>query len=264
MKKTILILFILLSLKSFSQITLDFECSMNPLWSLNLTANETKYSDYELFSYPQLNQFSLYNLDGTLYKTIYMPPKPDSAAFINYLWYISRTLFDNDPSNIEYLVEYRFDSIPNNYSYFRTKIIREDGEILFDEMNGTDGNIVMTEEGAKLILYYVYANVTYYNTKTYSLPGTLPSSTDEITQTPNSPLTIYPNPNNGSFYIQLRSNGGKEKIIDIYSPAGQLLDTYKSNSDMLHINQPGLPDGLYLVNDRTGAKYSSKRVIIKK
>jgi hypothetical protein len=264
MKKTILILFLLLSLKSFSQITLDFEIPNRSLYSIKLAPSETKYFNDEQWTIDELNQFSLYNLDGTLYKTISLPPKPDTTAFINYVCYISRTLFDNDPSNIEYLVRYSYDSIPNSCNYIRTKIIRENGVTLLDEINGDDGSVFMTEDGSKLMLHFYYATGTYYNTKIYSLPGTLPSSTDEITQTPNSPLTIYPNPNNGSFYIQFRSNEGKEKIIDFYSPAGQLLDTYKSNSDMLHINQPGLPDGLYLVNDRTGAKYSSKRVIIKK
>jgi hypothetical protein len=264
MKKTILILFLLLSLKSFSQITLDFESPIFSLFPIKLTPSETKYLKDEQWTIDELNQFSLYNLDGTLYKNINMPPKPDTSAFIWAVFYISKTLFDNDPSNIEYLVDYRYDSIPNNYSFRRIKIIREDGVILFDEMNGAFPLVFLTEEGTKLRLNYAYANGSYYSGKIFSLPGTLPSADEEINQTQDYPLNIYPNPNNGSFYVQFRSNGGKEKIIDFYSPAGQLLDTYKSTSDLLHINQPGLPDGLYLVNDRTGAKYSSKRVIIKK
>jgi len=122
----------------------------------------------------------------------------------------------------------------------------------------------MTEEGAKLLLYYYYANGTFYHTKVYSLPGTYVSSTEEKEQTPNYPLSIYPNPNNGSFYVKLHSNIGREQIIDIYNPTGQLLDTYRSTSDLLHINQTGLPEGIYLLNNRTGEKYSSKRVVIKK
>jgi outer membrane protein assembly factor BamB len=208
----------------------------------------------------------LYNLDGTFYKTILMPPRPDSTSFFYSIDYISESLFDNDPSTIEYIVAYTYDSIPGNgyYKYNRVKVIREDGTILLDEMNADGYYVYSTEEGTKLMLYYEYANFLQYQTKVFNLPGKIPFGTDDkITDMPNYPV-LYPNPNNGSFFIRFHSNGENDHQIELYSTTGKLIDTYKSFSNPTHINNLNLSEGEYLINTRSKGNNSTTKMIIKK
>jgi hypothetical protein len=266
MKKSILVLLLLLSSVCYSQITLDFQ---NPkfLSMVRLNNSETKYlDDHESFS---LNQFSLLNTDGTHYKTIHLPAHPDSLEFISGIAYISTTLFDNDPATIEYIVEYQLDSL--QYDLHEIRIVREDGTILLDEMYAYMGawdwgfeNIYSTPEGTKMIFNYRYANGHYYQTKVFNLAGELPSGTKANFDPANNNLTLYPNPNNGSFYIDFHSKAGEANFIDLYNLEGRLIETYKSNTSLSHINNAGLSDGLFIVNTRSGRRTTSAKMIIKK
>jgi hypothetical protein len=265
MKKSLLFVLLLFCSVCYSQITLDFQ-NMNYLTVVRLNNTETKFlDDHELDS---LNQFSLLNLDGTLYKTIHLPPTPDSIRYSNVA-YISTSLFDNDPASTEYIVEYILDSI--YWAHDEVKVVREDGTILLDEMNAYIANwnwgkeeIYNTPEGTKMKLGYEYAHGGYYQTKVFSLPGELPSGTTDNNGPPNNNLTLYPNPNNGAFYIDFHSKDGEQNFIDLYTMEGRLIETYKSNNTLSHITKPGLSEGLYLVNTRTNRRNMSAKMIIKK
>lgn len=258
MKNIFISCLILLTINSYSQITLDFQTQKWYLTTAFLSDTETKYYDMDVAN----NQFSLYNLDGTLYKTIDLPPQPGPNTFFNYIFYISRTLFDNDPSNIEYLVEYIYDS-SSNYHYDRTKIIREDGTILFDELYAKYNYIYPSEEGTKLMLDYNYANGYAIGKKIFSLPGSIPTSNQEKSNFSNIPFNLYPNPNNGSFFIKMRLKQGEENIIDLFSSNGVLIDTYRSRNNFLQINNFNLSEGIYFLSNRIGNS-NSTRMIIKK
>jgi hypothetical protein len=265
MKKSIFVVLLLLSSVCYSQITLDFQ-KTNYLHAFKLNNTETKYlDDHELDSQ---NQFSLLNSDGTLYKTIHLPPQPDSIAFISSIAYISTTLFDSDPATIEYVVDYQLDSL--QYNLNEVRIVREDGTILMDEMfaylrDWEWGiiNIYNTSEGTKMILNYRYANGHYCQTKIFSLPGELPAGTDNNGPASRNP-TLYPNPNNGSFYIDFHSKDGEANIIDLYTSEGKLIESYKSNTALTHVDNQGLSDGLFIVNTRTSRRNASGKMIIKK
>jgi hypothetical protein len=261
--KPILITFLtLIGFLGYSQITLDFQSQLFYLVPVKLSDNETKYFDSEYNALIAKNQLPLYNLDYTPYKTIVLPPKPDSSATFT-IEYISRTLFDNDPENIEYMVTYVYDSVSSSFQYLRTKIIREDGTILFDELNAAYPNIYSTENGTKLMLFYRYASGNYWNKSVFSLPGMIPS-VEEQSNLSGSQLRLYPNPNKGSFSIQLRSNEGKENVIDLYNSGGKLIDTYKSSANLLQINNFELPNGLYFLNNRFDNKRSVTKMVIKR
>jgi len=271
MKKLIFCLLILTIKESYSQITLDFQSSLDNLYPVKLTDTETKYCLLDQVTLNYNRTFTLYNLDGTFYKTIQMPPKPDTTASVGYFpMYISRTLFDTDPSNIEYIVEYEWDSL-NNSSYYQHKsqVIREDGTILLDEMNGRSfffGQVYSTEEGAKLMIGgYYYANGTpcEYTTKVFNLPGELLTNSEDKSQLAPS-LMLYPNPNNGSFYIKFNSNIATDHHIELYSPNGKLIDTYQSSGNPTHITNLGLSDGMYLINTRSKRMNSTTKMLIKK
>ena len=263
MKKIFILVLVLISSEINAQFPMDFQTSISSLAVAKLNDSKTKYYDYSQWNnFP--DQFSLFNLDGTIYQTISLPPKPDPSGIYAELDYITESLFDNDPSTIEYIVVYGYDSIPSSSYYTRVKVIREDGAVIFDELYAATFYIFSTEEGAKLRLTYYYANGQFFATKVFSLPGILPTSFQEQSNLENNSLNIYPNPNNGSFFIQFRSENGKENIIDLYTTNGNLLNTYKSNTNLLYINDMRLTEGLYLLNNRVGNRNSTTRMIMKK
>src|ERR1039457_4080380 len=147
MKKLVIFFLVLMNIETYSQITLDFQSPITDFVPIKLTDSNTKYFDSNQWNMNHQNQFSLYNLDGTLYKTILMPPKPDTICGFWGIGNISESLFDNDHSNIEYIVSYGLDSVSSSYTYYRTRIIREDGTILLDELYAWSYYVYNTEEG---------------------------------------------------------------------------------------------------------------------
>ena len=269
MKKSIFLILFLFSLACYSQISLDFQTPML-LNYVRLNNSQTKYIDERSIQQQQLSQFSLYNLDGSLFKTIQIPPKPNPSAGVQDIYWISTSLFDNDSTTIEYLIVYYWDSIPG-YAFQKNdaRIIREDGTILLDEMNAISNNgapplIYNTEEGTKLLLQYRYADFTIYQTKIFSLPGNLPVCVNNAIVHLNGDILLYPNPNSGSFSIKLNSKDGDLSIIDLYGLDGRLIETYKSSGKQSQITNYGLSDGLYFINARSKYLNSTTKMIIKK
>jgi hypothetical protein len=269
MKKVILFFAMCLNMTGYSQITLDIQNSFDHFSVINLTNSETKYYGNQQGWENQLNQFSLYNLDGSLYKTIQIPPKPDTAAYFFSICSISRTLFDNDSTNIEYLVSYQWGySISGEPAHYNTKIVREDGTILLNESDATINYyqplIYGTEEGTKMMLFYYHDSTSaYYQTKIFNLPGKLLSVPKEKILQTNIPI-LYPNPNNGTFNINFNTNNSIERNVNILNSEGKLIKSYKTSNNVLNINQPQLSEGMYLLNTSSKTESSTIKIVIKK
>lgn len=269
MKKLVIFIFILLSSRGYSQITLDYQSS-TPLVYFKLNNSETKYYKDDINSINSTNQLMLYNLNGSLYKTIQIPSIPNS--YISKIDWITETLFDNNPSNIEFLAFYWSDSA--SWIQVQARVFREDGTILLDELNARSyfyinlsyntPLIYLTEEGPKLMLDYQYAKGNYYQTKVFNLPGEIPTGIQLNQQERDTRLSLYPNPNNGSFFVNFHSNSENTHIIDLYSTNGKLIETYQSQSNLMQINNFGLSEGIYLLNSRSKSINSTTKMIIKK
>ena len=117
--------------------------------------------------------------------------------------YITRTLFDCDPDNIEYLY-----TAPLGSNSLKLFIMRTDGTQLFEEdsafceycfgscLGGEDWvkPIVNTSSGAKLfIIRYNHQGV-----QIYSLCGSVPTDIIDYTNINTSYVTIFPNPSSSS------------------------------------------------------------------
>jgi|WetSurMetagenome_2_1015567.scaffolds.fasta_scaffold64131_2 hypothetical protein len=264
MKKNIFIILVFFWSGAYSQITLDFQSPLLNIWTTKLSSTKTVYLDFDQWNMNQQNQFSLYNLDGTFYKTIVMPPKPDPSSYFYYINFITESLFDNDPTTIEYIVAYSYDSIPNAYSYNRVKVIREDGTILLDEMNAGTYSIYLTEEGPKLMLSYYYANCTTYQTKVFNLPGQIPTETNDNNTVMSGNSVLYPNPNAGSFSIDLKNNQDESVTIELYSANGKLVNTYQTSGNTAKISNSTLSDGLYYIKTKSKNRNTTSKMIIQK
>jgi hypothetical protein len=272
MKKLSIPLLLILWFHGYTQISLDFQTTEPGLLYFKLNNLETKYLQNDLDQISIQNQFSIYNLDGTLYKTIQMPQKPDQLAQISGIYLISQSLFDNDSLTIEYLVQYSWDSVSYPNMYEETKVIREDGTVLLSELNAVVYNLwphaeygaFATEEGAKLMLEYFYANQTWYQTKVFSLPGELATGLKgNVDETKNS-FILYPNPNLGSFFIKFNTNPEGVQTIELLTINGKVINTYNSEGNSIKINNFTLSNGLYLINTRSQGKRGTTKMIINK
>jgi hypothetical protein len=269
MKKILLLSFFLICLNGHSQITEDFVKSFH-LFYFNINNSDTKYIEYDLNKIDTTNEFSIYNSDGSLFKIIQIPQRYDPTSHIITLEWISETLFDNNPSNIEYLVYYGYGTSPS--SGYQARIIREDASILLDEMDAVafgfiafyswSPMIYSTNEGSKLMLDYQNSG-GYYQTKVFSLPGNIPTPVQENLNQSNSRITAFPNPNNGSFYINFQTVDEECQQIDLYTSSGKLINTFKSSGgNPLHFYTYGLSNGMYLLTTQIrGINITSKIII---
>ncbi len=250
----------------YAQITLDYQ-TFNADWSyFKLNDFKTVYWFPNITEINSQHQFSLYNIDGTLYKTIQLPADPDTTAYVESIGNVSESLFDNDPTNIEYIMSYRVDSLVSWLPSYRTKVVREDNTILLDEMFARFANVFPTEEGAKLWLSYVYAvnPYTHYQIKVFNIPGVIPTAVSENENILGNEPTLYPNPNAGSFVIDLHSKQGNISTINLFSQDGKLINSFISNENPIKISNPGLSDGMYFLNARSQNSFSKCKMIIKK
>lgn len=264
MKKSFLFFLLCLSLNCFSQINLDFQISTF-LHRFKLNDSETKFLNNDHNFIDSTKRLEIYNLDGTLYKTIQMPQIQNSH--ILGVPCITTTLFDTDPSNIEYLVFYTINDV------FSAKVLREDGTILLDEENACYSSwdfdtwpmrIFSTEEGTKLQLDYSNNNGSpFYQSKVFSLPGNIPTGVIDNPQGLDRKLLLYPNPNNGSFFIRLKNNEDNGYMIDLYTTNGKFIDSFNSTGNPTFISTSGLSEGIYLINARIKGVNTSIKMIMK-
>ncbi len=130
------------------------------------------------------------------------------------------------------------------------------------------------------IVYHIYDNSGYYNV---TLVATNPTNlcTDTITynnliscsvvgiqgQTNNVDdiFTIYPNPNKGSFYIEVKDANTEVQAVEIYSVMGKLVyyegGNRFNNSSIINISATNLAKGLYFVKVTSDEKQYIVKII---
>lgn len=275
MKKLTLLFVLMLSIGTYAQITLDFEKQQTPLVPVKLSNTLGKYLQIGWDSLFTTNSFRLLNADGSVYKDISLPPKPPNAISIYGLDYITNGLFDTDSTTIEYLITYGCDSLygPYHFPYDHVVVADENGNILLNEkfadlfvFNSYGPQpIVQVGNQTKMVLWYtIYApDYQFMRSKVFTLPGHLPNGTDESKTLSNNSMNIYPNPNNGSFFILSKSFENNLNTIDIYSINGKLIDTYRSTGNPVQVSNLNIGNGMYVVSPR-GRSMKGSRVVIQK
>lgn len=216
----------------------------------------------------------LYNLNHSLFRQI--------PSFYGNLFFVSDNLFDNDPSNFEFLIV-RGTTMPN------ITVFREDGTQLFylDSANilssamisnkDFSSSVVTTDSGTKLI---VNRYTISYHTEIYSLPGILPCFDPCGIGSVNTPLSSgdngqsynpgepYPNPTNSTTHIPYDLPAGiNEGEIVFFDLTGKELKRYKVNRVFkeLLISTSDLAAGSYWYQLQTGGMRSvgKKLIVIK-
>jgi len=272
MKKTILLLAFSFQFVTYSQIILDFEHQGYYLLPIQVSNTSVKFLKYPYDSL-LFSSFSLLNPDGSLYKEITLPPKPNKVTRISAIMYPSMTLFDSDSTTLEYMVDYQ--RFTGSRYFDQIRIAREDGTILFDEpfLSIPYGSLAQFPylapffkigHDTKMMLYYSDTiNSLQYGTRVYSLPGQLPSSVNSLSNDINYPISVFPNPSNGSFWIVSKTEN-QTKQIEVFSMEGKLVRKYISESAVTKISDVDLPAGAYLINIANKKWFQSTKLIIEK
>jgi hypothetical protein len=189
---------------------------------------------------PANNGFNLYNIDHSLYRYIPVATQPVQTGSA----FVTEDLFDNDSTNIEFLIS----AIPTSTQQF-VKIYREDGALLFQRDSAyipfgsvssnieNYSNVFPTDSGTKLVLQF-YAP---YKSEIYSLPGKLPCpitcggvSSAELANmdvqkisNPNSHLP-FPNPSSTQTHIPYSlPDGETQGEIIFYDAMGTEVKRFK-------------------------------------
>lgn len=279
MKKIWKYLFLLVSTSSSAQITLDMQIdssSYPTLWRfVQISPTETKY-----FITDTLNQtFSLYNMDFTPFITNIAVPDPWAWTSISHFeaYYITRSLFDCDTSNIEFV----FAAPVASFGYEPFRILRTDGTLLFQRDSsflvycfGDCGNggetgitsIVNTSAGTKMVLTS-YASGNEQNF-IYSLCGTLPTDVYDLTQQHRSYVTVFPNPTSSTltFKINPPDNKNEYELVIVDNNAREVKrEKVNSQNRNYVINASNMSSGTYFYSLCTKNKsYQSGKFILTK
>ncbi|MFI5205147.1 MAG: hypothetical protein ACHQF2_11680, partial [Flavobacteriales bacterium] len=129
MKNTFILLTLLLGQQLNAQINLEgVHPTPNGTYQLMFTQLDSGDYKYVLFL-PENEQFILYNLNHSVYMTVNVPIPFNGPDTLYWVAYITRSLFDCDSSNIEYLVSYVGDGFYHTYPK-KTYLYRTDGTLL--------------------------------------------------------------------------------------------------------------------------------------
>jgi hypothetical protein len=160
------------------------------------------------------------------------------------------------------VIKFRFDNIYLADSFSDEKASH--GYIIFEVMPKAavnNGTIVSGNAG----IYFDFNPPVFTNEVSNTLTNLIPACVAGIPN-PNyiNPVTIYPNPNGGSFTLGIE-NPEKDIAIDVYNLIGEKIGWVESIPSQSHFHVDlNLSNGIYLVKVRNGERIYSKRVIVAK
>jgi len=215
--------------------------------------------------------FNLYNLDYTLFQTVNIPVV---WANFNYrVHYISRSLFDCDTSNIEYLIDVQCVPQPCIGGY--VKIYRTDGselfsrdtahaQIAFGSSNLARFPIISTPNGTKLLLD---RPSPFSTVEIYSLCGTLPPTLEikDYDSAQKIHSQALPNPASNIVTINyLLPPGENEGDIRFYDISGNIVKSYHidNNFSSIIVSINDFPSGTYIYKIETATQVSDGEQLI--
>jgi hypothetical protein len=275
-KLVLIILFgvLLQSYKSKGQITLEHildSTAVPYFYYTNIGNNDFKY----VFLNQVSNSFSLYNMDMSPYLlNINIPAVGDSIADGFGVIYITKSLFDCDSTNIEYVYENPYDT---DHAF---RVYRTDGTLLFqvDSANGPyylgggiyGGSndfrpIANTSSGTKLFLQKYDSN-NVPEILIYSLCGNLENVNFDFTN--QSFVRIFPNPATMELNFEIvRPNNQEQFYLSIFDTnAGeQKKENILLNGNKYTIDIRDYSNGIYYYSLSTKSRiYQTGKFIITK
>ena len=212
---------------------------------------------------PSENHFDLYNEDYTLYRSVDIPYEYQGSAQYN-MFHVSRTLFDCDSTNIEYLISW------SGQSQTWSKVIREDEtellseeDVIYNAYNiavPESNGIVSGPNGSLLHLEGGFSGSPL--SRVFQLCGQLPRNTSRLDSTmtgltevdqPLDQLKLYPNPSDSQINIDYDLEGNKKGVLEIYNMEGQLIEQKNLGDffDKVMLDVSEYTSGTYIVKIQT-------------
>ncbi len=275
MKKLLFLILIIVSgSQLFSQVTLEGTYTSAASSGKHFLYIQLDSADYKYVVMDPINsQFTLYNLNHSVYLNVTIPLTYDANIGKYSISYITKSLIDCDSSNIEYILSFTGDGIPTSYPK-KTIIYRTDGTLIqtIDSalyLNYTDGwkygpeynkPVTNTQNGTKLFLRHLNGDAMVY-----SMCGHLHVN---IQEGDNATLLMPPYPNPTMDYINLPyklpedENQGEIEILDV---SGKVINSFivDKTFDELLFSTENLPAGIYYYCLKTENKTIAGSKIIK-
>lgn len=271
MKVFTYIIIIFFSINCYSQINLEHTYPNMSIIGTNvnriLQIVDLGNNDYKYLFVDKINSsYALYNLNHSLYISGNFPVTWNNNNYS--VFYFSKTLFDCDSNNVEYVLTYR--TYTPNISYVR--IYRTDGTVLFNKDSVTTyaafGNpgvhryfINNTPLGSKMILDHSFNG----DALVYSLCDSLPLGYNTHSIVENK-LFNYPNPAKNytivEYTLPKESNNGKLIFYDSIGTAVKSFNVDK-NFKNLKISVEDLPSGLYYYSLEVDSKIIGTKKMVK-
>jgi len=220
-------------------------------------------------------EITLYNLDFTLYKSVVIPAVFEGSNFGASVFYLTRSLFDCDTTNVEYYAQGYIDgdSLVNG-------IYNEDGSDYFNFENeamlglntlGITSNEspIVSDAGGSYLL-----TSDTSQTHIYRLCGQVPQAlaresngtliTGIMEQQNSSGFDVYPNPARETIKFEYDLQGYKKANLQVFNTSGQLIKEMMLGQafDFIRLNISDLEQGTYIARITTddGFELSEKFV----
>ena len=281
MKKFLFLSLIAFSIKVNAQITLENTYPTGSLLGERLSVVHLTTAGYKYVIYDTLH-VKLYNLNHTIYKNITMPLTLSYANGFS-VQNVSDELFNTNPTDVEYLVQYNdvnFVSHIRIYDELGNSLFSKDTVMLGGITNYTQQWVYYTPGGVKLVLSAKYPNTKAY---VYSLPGILacsdctngivsglanPGGDPNSNQKVNSLSNPYPNPAiNYTTIDYALPTGEKQGEIVFYDLMGKEIKRFKVDTTFssIQVSTAEIASGTYYFDLITSGKKSEgkKLVVIK-
>lgn len=232
----------------FLSITSSAQISLEHSYSNTNFIEVTKLEDYGYVYYgidQNTGDLMIYDANHSLLKDIPITT-PTGYNQANYGGgALSQYLFNND-NKIEFIVTWT-NYVNNNFTS-TTRIIDEDGNVVFEipSCNGT--YIVKVDQAWKLVAYITGANGDLMRNDVYSLSGQYTAGIKAAEGMQQTTTEFFPNPIN--VFATLRYSlptGVRKGELNIYNEQGQNVRSYKITNDFndVKIEKGQLPAGIY-------------------
>ncbi len=287
MKYLLCSLFLMSSSWIVAQITFEHQFSpSDPNYSYQLSLVQIDDDEY-VYATVVDGGITLYDMDYQIVESIVIPDTPGNG----WVYYITRSMFDCDDSNIEYMLASGTD-ITNSHVY----VFRSDGTELFHQQNASVNGIVTagptnaimspimkTPDGTKM---FIQRTISWHGDDgldVYGLCGDLPSSCCSDSEGPpgppqapqwrvdvHSPINnnqISPNPTRDYSTIELSEPiGANGAELMIYNSVGNLVSvvSVSPGQDRIMVNLSDQASGIYVYSIKTDGNTLPGGKIVKK
>lgn len=254
MKNLLLILFTIIQMSLFAQVTLE-----HTFVNESVQHTKTHLKSVYYVSQPTSNQIIFYNENYSFYTTTTITP-PNG-----YELYLVGSVSDQS-FNTDNLMEFTCGFVDTlNNSGYMLKLYNENGLELYNFGNMFMGAFHTTYTGQARFSVSRYTNYPnpFFETDIYSLPGSIIAGIAGENSTENKSLENNPYPNPANDYINLKYDINHSEITDlnIFNSNGQLVETMKIGGDFntIKLDVSSYSKGIYFYR----YNFESKKFIVK-